>query len=140
MDLNKYRALFLDEAGEQLAEMSHALLELEKNPAGSESIEVIFRMAHSIKSMAASLGYDSISEIAHRLEDRMEGIRSAGSAASAADTTLLFRGLEGLERMVGIVRETGEAPAPDPELAEALVAVGSPDGGPTASKKKVLMR
>ena len=92
--MNKYRNLFLEEAAEQLGEMSRGLLELEKSPASSESIEVIFRMAHSIKSMAASLGYESITELAHRLEDRMEGIRSAGAVGSAEETALLFRGLE----------------------------------------------
>ena len=57
MDLAKYRTLFLEEAGEHLAEMSRALLVLEKDPASTESIDLVFRMAHSTKSMAASLGY-----------------------------------------------------------------------------------
>ena len=137
MDLNKYRNLFLEEAAEQLGEMSRGLLELEKSPASSESIEVIFRMAHSIKSMAASLGYESITELAHRLEDRMEGIRSAGAVGSAEETALLFRGLEALERMVDGVRQTGEAPAADPDLVKALASGGgqSLDGGSPASKK-----
>ena len=43
-----------------------------------ESIDLVFRMAHSIKGMAGSLGYDSITEVAHRMEDRMQAIRSAG--------------------------------------------------------------
>ena len=138
MDMNKYRNLFLEEAAEQLAEISRALLELEKHPTGSESIEVIFRMAHSIKSMAASLGYESITEIAHRLEDRMEGIRSAAAVGSAEELALLFRGLEGLERMVAAVRDTGEAPGADPELAEALVVggEGSSQGVVAAAPKK----
>ena len=138
MDLNKYRNLFLEEAAEQLAEMSRALLELEKHPTGSESIEVMFRMAHSLKSMAASLGYESITEIAHRLEDRMEGIRSTGTTGSAEELALLFRGLEGLERMVAAVRDTGEAPGADPELADALAAGGAgPSQGVAAAPKKV---
>jgi len=133
LDLAKYRTLFLEEAGEHLAEMSRALLVLEKDPASSESIDLVFRMAHSTKSMAASLGYDAISEIAHRLEDRMQVVRSAGRIENAADLPLLFRGLEALERMVDVVRETGEAPPPDPELAQAL----SPAPG---LKKKLLKR
>ena len=137
MDLNKYRNLFLEEAAEQLAEISRALLELEKHPTGSEPIEVIFRMAHSIKSMAASLGYESITEISHKLEDRMEGIRSAGAVGSAEELALLFRGLEGLERMVAVVRDSGEAPGADPELAEALSAGGDgSSGGVAAAPKK----
>lgn len=120
LDLNKYRALFLEEAGEHLAAMSQGLLELEKAADSVESIDLIFRMAHSIKSMAASLGYESISEVSHRLEDRMEDIRTAGRLRSGAELTLLFHGLEGLEQMVANVSETGEPPPPRPELIAEL--------------------
>ena len=72
LDMAKYRRLFLEEAAEHLGEMGHALLELEKDTSLAEPIDTIFRMAHSIKSMAASLGYDSVTEVAHALEDHME--------------------------------------------------------------------
>jgi two-component system chemotaxis sensor kinase CheA len=120
LDMAKYQKLFLEEATEHLSEISHALLELEKDTSGADSIDTIFRMAHSIKSMAASLGYDAVAELAHALEDRMETIRSAGRVSSAGELSLLFRGLEGLERMVGVVRETGEPPAADAALLSAL--------------------
>ena len=70
----KYRVIFIEESMEHLAEMSSAMLELEKNLADAESIDLVFRMAHSIKGMAASLQYDSIAEVAHGLEDRMQEI------------------------------------------------------------------
>ena len=60
LDLQKYRTIFLEEAAEHLAEIGRSLLVLEKDPASVDAIDTIFRMAHSIKSMAASLGYDSI--------------------------------------------------------------------------------
>ncbi|MCG8588788.1 MAG: Hpt domain-containing protein, partial [Proteobacteria bacterium] len=120
LDMDKYRNLFLEEAGEHLGEMSRALLELEKDSGSVDSIDTLFRMAHSIKSMAASLGYDSISEVSHALEDRMEEIRRAGQVSQKGELSLLFRGLEGLESMVGVVRETGEAPPSRAELVEAL--------------------
>lgn len=124
MDLTKYRALFLEEATEHLAEMSRALLVLEKDPEAGEAIETLFRMAHSIKSMAASLDYGSIAELSHRLEDRMECVRTAGRVDGTEDLPLLFRGLETLERMVADVRATGESPAGDPELLAALEGAG----------------
>jgi len=123
----KYRDVFLEEATEHLAEMSHALLELEKEPTRSEAIDVLFRMAHSIKGMAASLEYPSIEEVSHRLEDRMQEIRAAGRVDGVEIFALLFRGLEGLERMVETVRETGEPPPPDPALVAGLGPVaGAP--------------
>ncbi len=123
LDLAKYRTLFLEEATEHLAEMSSALLELEKDLGAAEPIDIAFRMAHSIKSMAASLGYESITELAHALEDRMEGVRSAGRVLGGADELKsLFHGLEGLETMVAAVRETGEAPPSQSELVERVRA------------------
>jgi two-component system chemotaxis sensor kinase CheA len=120
--MTKYRNVFLEEATEHLAEMSRALLDLEKDPSRTDAIDLLFRMAHSIKGMAASLDYESITEVAHRFEDRMQEIRSAGRVEGPAGLALLFRGLEGLEAMVAVVRESGEAPSPDPELASALAA------------------
>jgi len=116
----KYRNVFLEESTEHLEEMSRALLELEKDPCRVDAIDVLFRMAHSIKGMAASLEYGSISEVAHRFEDRMQEIRSAGRVEGPEGLALLFRGLEGLEAMVAVVRESGEAPPPNPELARVL--------------------
>jgi two-component system chemotaxis sensor kinase CheA len=120
VDLAKYRTLFLEEASDHLAEMSRALLDLEKDPASGEAIDLVFRMAHSIKGMASSLGYDAITEVAHRLEDRMAVYRREGRVAAGEGIGILFRGLEGLERMVEVVRESGEPPGPDPSLAALL--------------------
>ena len=130
MDLAKYRGLFLDEATEHLAEMSRALLCLEKNPADGEAIDLVFRMAHSIKGMAASLSYDVITDVAHKLEDRMEAVRTEGRVSGPDVLPLLFRGLDGLDRMVEVVRATGEPPPPDPELSAALAAGPSMVGAP----------
>lgn len=118
--MDKYRRLFLEESAEHLAEISRALLELEKDVASVEAIDSIFRMAHSIKSMAASLGYEAIAEVAHRLEDRMEGTRTAGRLANPSELDVLFKGLEGLEQMVEEVREGADAPRPRPQLVELL--------------------
>jgi two-component system chemotaxis sensor kinase CheA len=133
----KYRAVFVEEATEHLAEISRALLELEKDPSHGDAIDRIFRMAHSIKGMAASLEYPAVTELAHRLEDRMQAIRSAGRLPGGAELSLLFQGLSGLERMVAIVRDSGQAPPAQPDLVGALSApLASADE--SASKKKAL--
>jgi two-component system chemotaxis sensor kinase CheA len=120
VDLAKYRNLFLEEATEHLAEISRALLELEKDPSRGEALDLVFRMAHSIKGMAGSLDYASITELSHALEDRMDVYRSAGRVDPTDGLPLLFRGLEGLERMVAAVRETGESPPADASLLALL--------------------
>jgi len=141
VDLAKYRNLFLEEATEHLAEMSRALLTLEKIPDNGEAIDLVFRMAHSIKGMAGSLGYDSITEIAHKLEDRMDAYRSSGRVDVVEGIGILFRGLDGLERMVEVVRETSEPPPLDSELANALSPENASAQAPAAlegPKKKDL--
>ena len=137
MDVAKYRAIFLEEASEHLEEMSRGLLELERDPARAEALDLVFRMAHSIKGMAASLGYDAITEVAHRLEDRMQAARGAGRV-DAQDLARLFAGLEGLEGMVAAVRDSGEAPALPAGLLDALAAPRAPDAASDRPKKKAL--
>jgi len=131
----RYRAVFLEEAAEHLEEMSRGLLDLERDPARAEAIDLVFRMAHSIKGMAASLGYEAIAELSHRLEDRMQEARSAGRVDDAG-LAALFKGLEGLEAMVGTVRDGGEAPPWDPALGEALAAPRAPDRAAAGPGKK----
>jgi two-component system chemotaxis sensor kinase CheA len=136
VDLAKYRTLFVEDATEHLAEISRRLIELEKTPDAGDAIDEIFRMAHSIKGMAASLGYDPITAAAHRLEDRMQGIRSAGRVPDGDELAGLFRGLEELEALVAGVRETGALP---PAAAGLAAPAGPPAGAgsaPEIRKKK----
>jgi two-component system chemotaxis sensor kinase CheA len=129
VDLAKYRALFLEEASEHLAEMSRACLALEKDPGNAEAIDLVFRTAHSIKGMAASLEYDSVTQLAHRLEDRMAVWRAQGRVDVPEGMRLLFAGLEGLERMVAAVRASGESPPRDDALLAQLAAPAPTEGG-----------
>ena len=146
MDMAKYRQVFIEESTEHLAEMSSALLELEKNLSDGEAIDLVFRMAHSIKGMAASLEYDSVTQVSHGLEDRMQEVRRTGRVADSEELGVLFRGLDCLESMVATIRETGEMPPPDPALAAVLTnrldepppEAALPTLSPDAPKKKAL--
>lgn len=129
LDMAKYRRIFLEEATDHLGEISHALLSLEKELAGGEAIDTVFRMAHSIKSMAASLGFDAIADLSHRMEDRMEGVRSAGRVRDHEELAVLFRALEALEAMVAAVAGDREPAPAEPALLEALA---TPQGASTA--------
>jgi two-component system, chemotaxis family, sensor kinase CheA len=126
VDLAKYRNLFLEEATEHLAEIGQALLILEKDARASAEIDTVFRLMHSMKGMGASLGYDAVSELAHRLEDRLGIWRRSGHIDDRQGVAFLFRGLESLERMVAVVRDTGEPPPRDVALLAALDDAESP--------------
>ena len=138
LDMAKYSQLFLDEAAEYLTEIGTALLALEKDREATDSIDTIFRMAHSIKSMAASLEYDPITELAHALEDRMQAVRARARVANEAEMKVLFRGLEGLESMVAVVRETGESPASGSAALSASLREISECDADDPLKKKLL--
>lgn len=120
LDMAKYRRIFLEESSDHLGEVGRALLDLEKEMANGEAIDTIFRMAHSMKSMAASLGYEPVADLAHRLEDRMEGVRTAGRVRDHEELGLLFRGLESLEAMVAEVNDDCELTPPPASLIDAL--------------------
>ena len=123
LNLEKYRTLFVDEASDHLQEMVRALAALSAGDEPvTEAVDTLFRMAHSIKGMAASLDYDSVTRLAHRLEDRMAEWRAQGRVDVPDGMVLLFRGLEGLERTIHAVAATGECPPPDTALLEQLAA------------------
>lgn len=120
LDMAKYRRIFLEEAADHLGEMSHALLALEKELAGADAIDTLFRMAHSIKSMAASLGYEPIADLAHKMEDRMEGVRRAGRVRGQSELAVLFQALEALEAMVAVVADERDLLPADETLLARL--------------------
>ncbi|MFI5317651.1 MAG: Hpt domain-containing protein, partial [Myxococcota bacterium] len=112
MNLEKYRTLFVDEASDHLQEMARALSALAAGDEPvAEAVDTLFRMAHSIKGMAASLDYDAASSLAHRLEDWMEPLR-AGAAVDRDGLSLVAEAIAALEEMVACVDETGAAPQP----------------------------
>jgi two-component system chemotaxis sensor kinase CheA len=137
LNLEKYRALFIEEATDHLGEMTRALAALER-PAGPEAapeaIDTLFRMAHSIKGMAASLDYLSISTLAHRLEDWLEPMRARGELRDDAFEAL-YLAVGALEQMVAAVAETGDAPPERADVLERLAELAPRPAG--SSEKKV---
>lgn len=138
MNLEKYRALFVDEATDHLADMGRALVTLDKAPEAeeaTEAVDTLFRMAHSLKSMAASLSYDSIAELAHRLEDWMEPLRGKGTLPPRS-VPMLLEVVRGLEELVTVAR-SGKAPDPRPDLLSLLeTPARMPEGGPKEKRRK----
>lgn len=79
-----YRELFLSEAGEHLNAMARQLLVLEETPQNLEELNALFRAVHSLKGMAATMGYDRMAALAHRLEDVLARFRREGRLPAAA--------------------------------------------------------
>jgi hypothetical protein len=78
MDMSRYKKMFVEEAREHLEAAGQHLVALEKTPCDEALINELFRNAHSIKGMAASLGYEAITDLAHTLEDFLMPTASRG--------------------------------------------------------------
>ena len=105
MDMSKYRDLFISESREHVQGMSTCILVLEKEPASEQSINELFRHAHSVKGMSASMGYSKIAELSHHLEDMMDVVRKGQLAVSSSVTDILLEGVDALENMVDGVEQ-----------------------------------
>ena len=100
MDLSQYAELFLAESREHLSSCNQLLLEWERNPAASQPVQGIFRAIHTIKGMAATMGYVRVAELAHRMENLLERLRKAATPPSDTVLQLLFRATDVLEQAV----------------------------------------
>jgi two-component system chemotaxis sensor kinase CheA len=99
MDMSKYRDLFLSETEEHLRHMSQLTMALEQEPSNRDGIDALFREAHSIKGMAASMGFDATAGLAHHLEDLLDGFRKSGIVPPES-VDLLLAGVDLLEGLL----------------------------------------
>ncbi len=101
MDMSKYRGMFLSETQEHLRNMARLVVTLEKDSDDRDGIDSLFRAAHSIKGMAASMGYEQTACLAHHLEDLMDGFRKGGAVTAAAIDHLLA----GIDLLEGLLED-----------------------------------
>jgi len=100
MDMSKYLGMFISESQEHLQKMDGLLLTLEKGGVDKTVIDTLFREAHSLKGMSASMGYDDLAKVAHRMEDFLDGYRKGEGALDRAAVDLLFEGVDLLRQGV----------------------------------------
>ena len=96
MDLSKYAALFLAESREHLNACNGSLLEWERTPSSVEPVDRLFRAIHTIKGMAATMGYSSVARLAHAGETLLDALRKGRVATSPAVFQLLYRTVDTL--------------------------------------------
>ena len=102
MDLSQYAELFLAESREHLSACNQLLLEWERNPQAPEPVGGIFRAVHTVKGMAATMGYARVADLAHRMENLLDHLRRGAGGRRAADDVLqlLFRATDALEKAI----------------------------------------
>ena len=105
MDMSQYLDMFIEESDENLQNLNEWILELEKNPDDKETINSIFRAAHTLKGMSASMGFNDIAELTHKMEDILDEFRNDKLKVNSEVITVLFKCLDTLEKMVDGVRD-----------------------------------
>ena len=120
MDLSQYAELFLAESREHLSACNQLLLEWERRPTAPEPVGGIFRAVHTVKGMAATMGYARVADLAHRMENLLDHLRRSGQPPADDTLQLLFRATDALEKAVDLAVAGREREADTAVLAADL--------------------
>ena len=108
MELNQYLEMFIEESKEHLQSCSEHLLELEKNPNDLAIVGEIFRSAHTLKGMSATMGYEDLADLTHKMENVLDAIRNEKIKVSTEILDVVFESVDHLEAMVYDIAEGGD--------------------------------
>ena len=125
MDMSKYKSMFLTEAREHLGNMNQVVLALEKDPGDKGYIDSLFRSAHSVKGMAASMGYNDIAELSHKMEDMMDKFRKGEMSITPEATDILLEGADALEHLVDAVEQDRTSDVDIARIIERIKGYGA---------------
>jgi two-component system chemotaxis sensor kinase CheA len=119
VDVSKYATIFLAESREHLSSCNHLLLKWERDPTATDAVDGLFRSIHTIKGMAATMGFTGVAELAHRLESLLDVLRQSKVGADEGTFQLLFRAVDALGQGVEQAA-AGREPGLDGVLVAAL--------------------
>ena len=134
MDTNQYMDMFLDESHEHLQSLNDGLLSLEDNMQDTSVVNEIFRNAHTLKGMSATMGYNKIAELTHEMEDVLDLIRKDQLDLNEDIIDTLFKCVDSLGQMIDSV---GNGEAEDvvdvSDLVKKLSSISKPDQAQAAA-------
>ena len=107
MDTSEYLPMFLAECRENLQELNLAVVRLEEAPDDRETVDAIFRIAHSLKGMAATMGYEGMATLTHKMEDVFELLRQRGTGLTGEVVDVLLACLDALSGAVDAIEADG---------------------------------
>ena len=138
MDVSQYLEIFLDETTEHLQNLNTQILTLEQEPENMDTINEIFRAAHSLKGMAGTMGYKRMQTLTHDMENVFSEVRNGNIKVKANMIDLLFQCLDALEEYTNNIRETGDEGTNENEPLIKLLneELGKKDEKPAGEPKK----
>ena len=134
MDLDQYMGMFMDESKEHLQALNECLLRLEANPKDKSSLDEIFRSAHTLKGMSATMGFHSVAELTHEMEDVLDKLRKDTLETNDDIVNLLFACVDCLEKMVEDISNKGGAEFDIKPMVARLKNVSQGQGATVAPK------
>ena len=149
METNQYMEMFLDESREHLQSLNDGLLSLENDPEDLSVLNEIFRNAHTLKGMSATMGYTKTAELTHDMENLLDMLRKEQLKVSSEIIDVIFKCVDTLQEMVenigsgesedlvdvsDLVRQVnaiakGESPSAEAPAEAAAPAAAAPAGG-----------
>ena len=140
MDVSQYLEVFIDESDEHLQTLSDCIMVLEKEPENMDTINEIFRAAHSLKGMAGTMGFKRMQRLTHDMENVFQEVRSDRLKVNSAMIDLLFKCLDAIEGYLNNVKASSDEGTEDNELIikelNDFIAGGEGDGAKTEPKKE----
>lgn len=140
MDVSQYLEIFLDETAEHLQNLNTQILSLEQEPDNMDTINEIFRAAHSLKGMAGTMGYKRMQNLTHDMENVFSEVRNGNITVKASMIDVLFQCLDALEEYNTNIRENADEGTNDnePLIKELnLILNGGVDDGEEDSAETV---
>lgn len=121
MDMSQYLEIFIEETREHLQGLNQSLLQLEKNPNDKAMLNEIFRVAHTLKGMAGTMGFTRMAKLTHDMENVLHALRSNEIKVSTSLIDTLFQCLDALEKYLNsIINTSSEGNVEYTELIQAL--------------------
>ncbi len=137
MDVSQYLEIFIEETKEHLQSLNQHILVLEREPENEDTINEIFRAAHSLKGMAGTMGYKRMQRLTHDMENVFSEIRAGKMKATSALVDILFRGLDALEAYLSNIQsEANEGEEDNEDIITALNDFLNEGLGGSATVKK----
>ena len=132
MDMSQYKSLFLTEAREYLKTINDTVVSLEQSPSDRAAIDSLFRGAHSLKGMAASMEYAYVVDVAHSMEDLMIRVRDGALAFDSGVADLLLEGADLIEGLLNDVEQEIEQRRPPADFPRRLSSYAPQQAQPKA--------
>ncbi|MDR7072161.1 chemotaxis protein CheA [Fictibacillus barbaricus] len=128
MEMTQYLDIFIEESKEHLQSINQQVLLLEKSPEELTIVNEIFRSAHTLKGMSATMGYEDLANLTHCMENVLDAIRNKKINVTTDVLDVLFASLDHLEAMVLTVSEGGSGKR---DVSETVLQLEALENGQT---------